>query len=213
MGILQDLNFGEAAQKAFDDFIIVATTTSPLEVEAVGAGAPAKAAPAAVEAATVKLADATYPILDKLSKIGGETVAPLAGKAVNIAFSGDASKVGKAVDIAVEALDSTNTANIFDVLQKLDVALDAAYENNGLLPPLKEFEGVAKAVAGALGTAPPDKLSALLPAILDASNSADKLKVLGVVGEGTSLVSKIPPADVAAASSAALDLAKVSGLR
>jgi len=159
----------------------------------------------------VNFVDASYPIVEKLDSIGGKTIGPLAGKAIGIAFSGDAAKVGKAADVAVEALSSANLANMYQVFTALDAALDAAVKNDGLLPPLAEVEGVAKAAAGALSTVGEGKLSALLPLVLDAANSADKFKVLGILGDGSGLISKINPADVAAATSAALSLAKVSG--
>jgi hypothetical protein len=210
--ILQKLGFDDKAESALVDFILAATTTTPLDVEQ-KADPIVTPAPEKVQTAAVKLADAAYPILAKLNSIGGDTVAPVLGKAINIAFSGDAAKVGKAVDVAVETIDSVNTANIFDVLMALDVALDAAVRNKGLLPPLEAVEGVARAVASALVTASPEKLKSLIPAILDASSSADKLKILGVVGEASSLIAKIPPADITAASSAALSLVQASGAR
>merc|ERR1712217_276541 len=168
-------------------------------------------APAALEAAAVKFADASYPIVQTLNTLGGKTIAPLAGKAIGIAFSGDAGKVGKAADAAVEALASANQANVFQALAALDKGLDAAVANNGLLPPLADVENVAKAAAGALSTVGPGKLAALLPAVVDAANSADKFKIFGILGEGSGLVAKINPADVAAATSAALALASASG--
>jgi len=205
--LLKELGFGTAAKDAFSNFIQVAATT---EGKATAPSSAAQA-PAALSDAAVKFADASYPIVESLNKIGGKTVGPLAGKALEIAFSGDPAKVGKAADAALEVVISTNFANAYEVLGALDKALDAAEANNGLLPPKPEIEGVAQSISGALATADPGKLKAILPLVIDAANSADKFKVLGILGEGSGLVSKINPADVAAATSAAVALASASG--
>jgi len=205
--VLQGLGFDAAAQDAFKNFIEVAAASEGKAAAPTGA---AKASTGLTDAAT-KFADASYPIVESLNKIGGKTIAPLAGKAIGIAFSGDPAKVGKAADAALEAVISTNFANAYEVLGALDKALDAAVAGNGLLPPKAEVENVAAAVAGALSTADTSKMKAILPLVLDAANSADKFKVLGIVGEGSGLVSKINPADVAAATSAAVSLASASG--
>jgi hypothetical protein len=205
--LLNKLRFSRPAEDAFDNFIQVA---SSVEGQAAAPTGAAQAPPALADAA-VKFAEASYPIVETLNKIGGKTVGPLAGKAVEVAFSGDPAKVGKAADAALEAVISTNFANAFEVLGALDKALDAAAANGGLLPPKAEVAGVATAVSGALSTADPAKLKAILPLVIDAANSADKFKILGIVGEGSGLVSKINPADVASATSAALALASASG--
>jgi len=205
--VLEGLGFDAAAKDAFANFISVASAAEGAGAVATGA----VQAPAGLEAAAVKFADASYPIVQTLNTLGGKTIAPLAGKAISIAFSGDPAKVGKAADAAVEALASANQANVFQTLAALDKGLDAAVANNGLLPPLADVESVAKAAAGALSTVGPGKLGALLSAVIDAGNSADKFKVLGILGEGSGLVAKINPADVAATTSAALALAAASG--
>lgn len=205
--LLKGLGFGSPAQDAFGNFIQVA---SSVEGQAAAPTGAAQAPPALADAA-VKFAEASYPIVETLNSVGGKTVGPLAGKAVEVAFSGDPAKVGKAADAALEIVISTNFANAFEVLVALDKALDAAAANGGLLPPKAEVAGVATAVSGALSTADPAKLKAILPLVIDAANSADKFKILGIVGEGSGLVSKINPADVASATSAALALASASG--
>jgi len=205
--VLAGLGFDAAAKDAFANFISVASAVEGTGVAASGA----VQAPAALEAAAVKFADASYPIVETLDTLGGKTIAPLAGKAIGIAFSGDPAKVGKAADAAVEALASANQANVFQALAALDKGLDAAVKNDGLLPPLENVENVAKAAAGALSTVGPGKLSTLLNAVIDAGNSADKFKILGILGEGSGLVAKINPGDVAKATSAALALASASG--
>lgn len=206
--VLDGLGFDVAAKEAFANFVSVAAAT-----EATGGAATGAAAPSTPEltAAAIKFADASYPIVETLNKIGGKTIAPIAGKAIGIAFSGDAGKVGKAADTALEALISTNFANAYEVLGALDKALDAAVANGGLIPPKTEVEGVAQAIAGALATVGPGKLGELLPQVVDAANSADKFKILGILGDGGGLVAKINPGDVTAATAAALDLAKASG--
>lgn len=206
--VFDGLGFDAAAKEAFSNFISVAAATEATG----GAAAGAAAAPTPeLTAAAIKFADASYPIVETLNKIGGKTIAPVAGKAIGIAFSGDAGKVGKAADTALEALISTNFANAYEVLGALDKALDAAVANGGLIPPKTEVEGVAQAIAGALATVGPGKLGALLPQVVDAANSADKFKILGILGDGGGLVAKINPGDVTAATAAALDLAKASG--
>lgn len=205
--VLEGLGFDAAAKDAFANFISAASAAEGTGAAATGA----VQAPAALEAAAVKFADASYPIVQTLNTLGGKTIAPLAGKAIGIAFSGDPAKVGKAADAAVEVLASANQANVFQALSALEQGLNAAVANNGLLPPLADVENVAKAAAGALATVGPGKLSTLLGAVIDAGNSADKFKVLGILGEGSGLVAKINPGDVAAATSAAVALASASG--
>jgi len=205
--VLKGLRFPRGAEDAFDNFIQVA---SSVEGQAVAPTGAAQAPPALTDAA-VKFAEASYPIVETLNKVGGKTVGPLVGKSLEIAFSGDPAKVGKAADALLEAVISTNFANAFEVLGALDKALDAAAANGGLLPPKAEVAGVATAISGALSTADPAKLKAILPLVIDAANSADKFQILGIVGQGSGLVAKINPADVASATSAALALASASG--
>merc|ERR1711904_265307 len=102
---------GSPAQQAFNDFIQVAAGT---EGQAAAPSGAAKASAGLTDAAT-KFADASYPIVESLNKIGGKTIGPLAGKAIGIAFSGDAAKGGKAADTALEAVISTNFANAYEV--------------------------------------------------------------------------------------------------
>ena len=68
----------------------------------------------------VKVADSTYPILQKLQK---KDVVPVVSKAIGTALSGDPVSVLKVAKAADEALISTDPAKLVGALKAVDVAL------------------------------------------------------------------------------------------
>ena len=68
----------------------------------------------------VKVADSTYPILQKLQK---KDVVPVVSKAIGAALSGDPVSVLKVAKAADEALISTDPAKLVGALKAVDVAL------------------------------------------------------------------------------------------
>merc|ERR1711935_1200144 len=104
---------------------------------------------ATLEDAAVKVADTSYPIVSKLQKKQG---APALSKAIGAALNGDPIAALKIVKAADEALISTDPAKLVAALKAVDVALDHALAEKGVVPPLADVENVAKAASSALAT-------------------------------------------------------------
>merc|ERR1712224_1151889 len=92
---------------------------------------------ATLEDAAVKVADTSYPIISKLQK---KQVAPVLSKAIGAALNGDPVAALKIVKAADEALISTDPAKLVAALKAVDVALDHALAEKGVIPPLADVE-------------------------------------------------------------------------
>jgi len=140
----------------------------------------AHAASTKIEDAAVRFAEVSYPIVQSLN---AKDLAPVAGKAVSAAFTGDLTKVGKAADAVVQALMACDPPKVVAVLKSVDVALQAALKDGGLLPPLEEVKEVSRAVADALQSTEKEKLKNLLDTFVAAGLSGNPLDILGVFSD------------------------------
>lgn len=168
----------------------------------------AQPAYASIESAAVNVADSAYPIIEKLQK---KDVAPVVSKALSAALGGDPVSVLKVAKAADEALISTDPAKLVAVLKAVDVALVDALKTNGVVPPLKDVEDVARAAAAAAATTDKAKIKEAFGALVAAGNTANKLEVVGVLADGAKLAKTINPADATAATGAVLELLKEVG--
>ena len=162
----------------------------------------AQPAYASIESAAVNVADSAYPIIEKLQK---KDVAPVVSKALGAALGGDPVSVLKVAKAADEALISTDPAKLVAVLKAVDVALVDALKTNGVVPPLKDVEDVARAAAAA-ATTDKAKIKEAFGALVAAGNTANKLEVVAVLADGAKLAKTINPADATAATGAVLEL-------
>jgi len=132
---------------------------------AVGTATAAVAAPAAwagpVDLAAKKLADASYPLLEK---INWEKSPVLTKFLLKSAPSWDATKLAVAVDKTLELGVAMDPALVRQSVAAHDKALTDAMSRPGLVTPLEDYEAVTESIARMLGSAPTDKVRAVFDA-------------------------------------------------
>mmetsp|Transcript_16412 Transcript_16412/g.30192 ORF Transcript_16412/g.30192 Transcript_16412/m.30192 type:complete len:270 (-) Transcript_16412:201-1010(-) len=156
--------------------------------------------------------DAAYPLIGSLKK---DTVAPLTSKAVEVALTASPQEIIKTIDAGLDAFLSTNPEKFISTAKVLKEATAEASKatncNLLCLPSLETSEKVGAAAADALSTADPAKVSAFANQAIKAFNSVDKFKLAPVLLDGGKFAASLNPKDVAAATAAALEVAKASG--
>jgi len=132
---------------------------------AVGTATAVAAAPAAwagpVDLAAKKLADASYPLVEK---IDWEKSPVLTKFLLKSAPSWDAKKLAVAFDKTLELGAAMDPALIRTSVAAHDKALTDAISRPGLVTPLEDFEAVTQSIARMLGSAPTDKVGAVFDA-------------------------------------------------
>jgi len=153
--------------------------------------------------------DAAYPIIGSLDK---KTVAPLTGKAIQVALTANPKDIINTIDAGLEAFLSTNPDKFFATVKALEQATTEASQaakcNLVCLPSLETAEKVAAAAGEALNTADKAKVSAFANAAVKLTGSVDKLAAAPVLIDGGKFVASLNPGDVAKASAAALEIVK-----
>jgi hypothetical protein len=156
--------------------------------------------------------DAAYPIIGSLKK---DAVAPLASKTVEAALTASPQDIIKTVDAGLDAFLSTSPEKFINAAKALKEATGEASKSSKCnlicLPSLETSEKVGAAAADALSTADPAKVKAFADQVITTFNSVDKFKLAPLLVDGGKFAASLNPKDVAAATAAALEVAKASG--
>lgn len=167
---------------------------------------------AGVPEAAKDFTDAVYPIVASLKK---DTVAPLTGKAIQVALTANPKDIIKTIDAGLDAFLSTSPDKFIATVKalKLATAEAASASNCNLIcmPGLETAEKVGAAAADALSTADPKKVGAFANQAIATLNSADKFALAPLLLDGGKFAASLDPGDVAKATGAALELGKASG--
>jgi len=155
----------------------------------------------------------TQPILS-LARWIKKTVAPLTGKAIQVALTANPKDIINTIDAGLEAFLSTDPKKFLDTVKALEVATteagQAAKCNLVCLPSLETAEKVAAAAGEALQTADKSKVANFANAATKLVGSVDKLAAAPVLVDGSKFAASLDPGAVAKATAAALEIVKAS---
>ena len=200
-----------SAKRAGFDILVASTDKEDLSNGFVPGGNAAPPNPA-IEAASMRLADALYPLVKSLQ---ARAVAPLAQKVVGLSVTGSPTEIIRTIDRGLDAFVTVPPDKFFATAKALKAATASAssVSDCGLvcMPPLKQVEGVASAAADALSVSDPAKLQAFVVQAARSLQSGDKLLLAGALAEGGKFASTLSPTDVKASAAAGLELLKATG--
>lgn len=126
--------------------------------------------------------------------------------AVDVAVSVKPDKAIKAVDAALEALETASPADLMNVVKAAEHATSAAIAEGQLIPSNEEIDKVVDAAAAAAAGVNPAALSKFAKSATEAATSADGKKIGGLTFAGGKLGLAVGPSKITAATAAALDL-------
>ena len=166
----------------------------------------------AIEDASMKLADALYPIVGKLK---AADTASLATKVIALALTGNPTEIIRTIDSGLDAFITVPPAKFFATAKSLKAATATASTvtdcNLVCMPTLKEVERVAGTAADALAVSDPTKLQAFVVQAAKSLQSGDKLLLAGVLAESGKFAATLDPTEVSKAATASLELLEATG--
>ena len=172
--------------------VLFATTAPNLQMPASAAemqGLPSLSLPASertptFQEASLSVADAAYPVVKGLTS---RAVAPLAGKAVTLAATGDPKEIIKTIDAGLDAFLSVPPDRFFSTVRSLKAATSAAAAatscNLICMPPVSSVEDVVASASDAISVTSPDKLKAFAIQGVMSLASGDKQQYTQVLAE------------------------------